>query len=341
MEGSQLSCFGIIFQNSNDHNSIEPLDFWYERGDTSTFSHSPANTHSRYRQPHFEQNAWVSGPETGPTFRPCHYVPSPSFSEIESDYFDPSISQWSSYIVHFEQVAFSNRWSESEKAERLIACLRGDAEDILSELTYFQCTNYATLKKVIDLKSTTPDSLRLRTNVFEIRVPLEHRQSNSQIGSCCEETMLSCDDCGLVFQNIQNLQSHIKKGYIEQSFKRKREGEEDGFLPAFKKRKNVSGEAEAFNCMMDKARKESEDDRMMDKARKESEDDWHKRVDKYIEGGLNEKEPKEKADERMHTIDMKSFYKLYGSFLLSLMQLNSGPIHEKVMSDIDKFIEKG
>jgi hypothetical protein len=80
---------------------------------------------------------------------------------------------------------------------------------------------------------------------------------------------------------------------------------------------------------------------MMDKARKESEDDWYTRVDKYIEGGLNEKEAKKKADERMHTIDMKPFYELYGSFLLSLIQLNGGPIHEKVMSDIDKFIEKG
>jgi hypothetical protein len=121
-----------------------------------------------------------------------------------------------------------------------------------------------------------------------------------------------CDDCGLVFQNVQNLQSHIKKGCIEQSFKRKREGEEDGFLPAFKKIKKVSDETEAFN-------------RMMDKARKVSEDDWHKRVDKYIEGGLNEKEAKKKADERMHTIDMKSFYKLYDSSLLSLIQLNGGP----------------
>jgi hypothetical protein len=66
--------------------------------------------------------------------------------------------------------------------------------------------------------------------------------------------MLSCDDCGLVFQNVQNLQSHIKKGCFEQSFKRKREDEEDGFLPAFKKIKNVSDETEAFNRMVDKAR---------------------------------------------------------------------------------------
>jgi hypothetical protein len=64
MEGSQLSSFGVISQNS-DHDFIEPVDFWFEGGDTS-FSHneSPANTHSCYRQPHFEQNAWVSGPET-------------------------------------------------------------------------------------------------------------------------------------------------------------------------------------------------------------------------------------------------------------------------------------
>ena len=152
MEGSQLSSFGIISQNSTDHDSLEAVDFWFERGDISSFSHnhSPANTHSFYRQPHFEQNAWISGPETGPTFRPCHFVPSPTFSETEPDYFDPSISQWPSFIAHFEHVAFSNRWSECEKAERLIACLRGDAEYILSELTYFQCTNYATLKKALN-----------------------------------------------------------------------------------------------------------------------------------------------------------------------------------------------
>jgi hypothetical protein len=152
MEGSQLSCFGIISQNSTDHDSIEPVDFWFEGGDISIFSrnHSPASTHSFYRQPHFEQNAWVSGPETGPIFCPCHFVTSPTFSETEPDYFDPSISHWPSFIAHFEHVAFSNRWSESEKAERLIACLRGDAEYILSELTYLQCTNYATLKKALN-----------------------------------------------------------------------------------------------------------------------------------------------------------------------------------------------
>jgi hypothetical protein len=50
-----------------------------------------------------------------------------------------------------------------------------------------------------------------------------------------------------------------------------------------------------------------------------------------MKGGLNEKEAKEKADERMHIVDTKSFYKLYGSFLLSLVQLNGGPIHEKDM----------
>jgi hypothetical protein len=80
---------------------------------------------------------------------------------------------------------------------------------------------------------------------------------------------------------------------------------------------------------------------MMDKARKENEDDWHKRVERYIEGGLNEKEAKEKAGERMHSVGMKSFYQLYGSLLLSLIQLNGGPIHENVMSNIDKFTEKG
>jgi hypothetical protein len=58
---------------------------------------------------------------------------------------------------------------------------------------------------------------------------------------------------------------------------------------------------------------------MMDETREDSEDDGHRKVDRYMDGGLNEKEAEEKADERMHIIDMKSFYKLYGSFILSLI----------------------
>jgi hypothetical protein len=103
MEGNELSCFGIISQNcfgivsqnSTDHDSLEPLDFWHERRYANSFSHShsPENTHSLYKQPHVEQHAWVSRPHAGQKCHTFHCVPSPTFSEIEQGYFDPSIFQ--------------------------------------------------------------------------------------------------------------------------------------------------------------------------------------------------------------------------------------------------------
>ena len=190
---------------------------------------------------------------------------------------------------------------------------------------------------MIDLKPTTPDSSRLRTDVFRkvIREPTPSEQQarviteNDQINHC-NETMQSCDDCGIVFENIHDLQNHIKKWCPEQSFKRKREEdeEEEEFLPRRKKTNDVSEERKAFN-------------QMMDRARTDNEGDWQTKVDKYIKDGLSEKEANEKADDRMHVKDMETFYRFYGAFILSLLQLSGGPIHEKVMEDVDKFHKKG
>ena len=39
--------------------------------------------------------------------------------------------------------------------------------------------------------------------------------------------------------------------------------------------------------------------------------------------------------------DMKKFNKYYGTFIVSLLQLKDGPIHEKIMGDVLKFMDDG
>lgn len=112
---------------------------------------------------------------------------------------------------------------------------------------------------LIDLKPTTPEHLRMCTNIMNTIKPksterLNHfRESRPNTQTCEEavhqpkrkskpsrtttawlhniqiesEEMPPCDDCGLVFENVHDLQRHVKKWCPENvSPKRKREDEE-------------------------------------------------------------------------------------------------------------------
>jgi hypothetical protein len=63
-----------------------------------------------------------------------------------------------------------------------------------------------------------------------------------------------------VFQTGHDPHAVIKKWCLEHS----REGDENDFLPAFRKIRNVSDETKAFNHIMDKAREDIEDDWSVD-----------------------------------------------------------------------------
>ena len=73
----------------------------------------------------------------------------PSRKEKEPDIFNGSKTEWVDYIVHFEQVAAWNRWSDSEKAQQLSMCLRGPAQKILSDLTLGQLSDYTSIKSAL------------------------------------------------------------------------------------------------------------------------------------------------------------------------------------------------
>ena len=74
----------------------------------------------------------------------------PSKKEIYPDNFDGSSkTEWTDYIVHFEQVASWNQWSEVQKAQMLSIHLRGEAQRLLGDLTIAQLSNYQVMKQII------------------------------------------------------------------------------------------------------------------------------------------------------------------------------------------------
>lgn len=154
---------------------------------------------------------------------------------------------------------------------------------------------------LVDLKLATPEHLRMRTDIMnsikpksseEIRHFRENRPNiqtyemsvrplteNPQLSQTTtaqphnneikSEDMPSCDDCGIVFENMHDLQRHIKTWCPKNdSLKRKRDGkeiEEDQppkkwipFEPEEKEEEKENQEDDVFNHLMKMAKEDNE-----------------------------------------------------------------------------------
>lgn len=70
--------------------------------------------------------------------------------EIQPDNFDGGgKTEWSDYIIHFEQCAAWNQWTETQKTQMLAIHLRGEAQKLLSSLTVAQLSDYSKLKSIL------------------------------------------------------------------------------------------------------------------------------------------------------------------------------------------------
>ncbi|XP_046378004.1 uncharacterized protein LOC124150124 [Haliotis rufescens] len=72
-----------------------------------------------------------------------------SHREVRPDKFDGTSCDCQDYIVHFEQVASWNGWTEYEKAQQLSMFLRGAAQKLLSNLTLGQLNSYQAVKSAL------------------------------------------------------------------------------------------------------------------------------------------------------------------------------------------------
>ncbi|CAC5419775.1 unnamed protein product [Mytilus coruscus] len=146
----------------------------------------------------------------------------PARKEKEPDIFNGSKTEWVDYIVHFEQVATWNRWSDSEKAQQLSMCLRGPAQKILSDLTLGQLSDYTLIKSAL--------AQRFHPRESEVAYRCEFRNLKRQKGESVADygyrlrrsaqkayPALKCSDIEptVIDQYIHGLNNHELKKHVQ------------------------------------------------------------------------------------------------------------------------------
>ena len=149
-----------------------------------------------------------------------------------------------------------------------------------------------------------------------------------------EEKMPSCDDCGLIFENISDLARHMNRWCPENNdLKRKREDDEDDYKESKKSRLEEQtiideGEDIAFT-------------KLAELAREANEDKWESKVDKYVNDGLTEEEARLKANRKLNGVDLDQFMSSYGTLIQYILQLKNGKLHSKGMKVVGDLLEDG
>ena len=75
---------------------------------------------------------------------------SPPMPKLES--FDGKPNEWDSFIFHFRKIAHYHQWSESEKRNRLLTCLRGKAVTFIRGKSKKTYSTYRRLRDTLDAR---------------------------------------------------------------------------------------------------------------------------------------------------------------------------------------------
>jgi hypothetical protein len=148
------------------------------------------------------------------------------------------------------------------------------------------------------------------------------------------DTMQSCDYCGLVFQDIHDLQRHLKDRCPEVNEK---EDASPRWLSWNNNDESIDGEEPMDTD--DESRENEVFDALMQLSK--SDDVWEKKYKKYVKEGMDADDIKRKAEEKTKATDIKKSSKIYAILISYILKLKNGTLHEHVMEDVDDFIDKG
>jgi len=155
--------------------------------------------------------------------------------------------------------------------------------------------------------------------------------------------MPSCNDCGVMFENMHDLQRHVKMWCPENQL--------NGrwmlmSIPAKKRWLSIqsSPSLESDDDDQDSDDESEEDiyfERIVKKARDNNEDERNKKREKYIKDGLSEEEAVHKADTKMKNDDVIEFMDGYAKTIRDILLLRHGKLHLKIMESVDEYIVDG
>ena len=213
---------------------------------------------------------------------------------------------------------------------------------------------------LVDLKPTTPDFLRLRVNALNPESErLKGTEEDTRVANVIRgddgrgnrinrmlpdqelplpndsEDMPRRDDRDLIFDDERNVRRHAKEWCPENTLKRTKDADDEEYGPPRKRWINTD---DPFG------NEEDEDqtfDAIMAKARSRNEEEWEKKLTKYVDGGLTEKEAECKAEDKMRLKDIDEFKNIYGTFVKHVLRLRDGPKHRAIMNAVKKFETAG
>ena len=134
-----------------------------------------------------------------------------------------------------------------------------------------------------------------------------------------------CDDCGLLFDTVYDVQRHVKRGWCPettQSKKRKIEEETD-------EENGPMEDNDAYNHMWKLAKKEVKDR-------------YDKLYNRYLSDGENEDDAADMVRERVKPAEEKNFFERYTTLLeVYCDSLKDSSVHRNIVQQINMLREKG
>ncbi|KAK3107334.1 hypothetical protein FSP39_012070 [Pinctada imbricata] len=163
---------------------------------------------------------------------------------------------------------------------------------------------------------------------------MDHSEHVSATDQTCfeEKKMHSCDDCGLVFENIHDLQRHVITR-CQENRKRKHDEDEDTIHKKMRL-DDVSSEEDNDSA--------ENDDNGFDFIVNEVWDDHSTQNDRKIkqlmEDDMSKKDAKEEASDIMLSKDRSLFMKKYKDFLMHMHELNVSRLHRMIKQEVIELV---
>ncbi|KAK3105224.1 hypothetical protein FSP39_020148 [Pinctada imbricata] len=148
-----------------------------------------------------------------------------------------------------------------------------------------------------------------------------------------EDKMHSCDDCGLISENIHDLQRHVKTWCPES---RKRTRDEDDELTHKKLRLDDDSSEDD-----DDSAEEDDDDRfafIVNEVWDDHSTQYDRKIKQLMEDDMSKKDAKEEASDIMLSKDRSLFMKKYKDFLMHMHELNASRLHRMIKQEIIELV---
>ncbi|CAC5417766.1 unnamed protein product [Mytilus coruscus] len=212
---------------------------------------------------------------------------------------------------------------------------------------------------LVDLKPTTLETLRLRANILEenvrhvtqtqiitntaVREDLQHyteKIRSEQTLNTDLSKMNSCDDCGVLFETIHDLQRHIKT-WCPENKESKRKLPEDIEENNSAKRARPDNQSDNEYVLNDNKQENKAFLKIGKLSRDYNEEARESKITKYLKRGLSKTKAKQRANDKLKNEEWIIFMNRYLQVIEYIIRLKYEKMHVNVMKKVEAYLRDG